>query len=529
MAARQRKRGAPLFSIVTPVYEPPLDALRAMIASVREQTFRDWELLLVDDRSPSGAVRAVLREAAAQDRRITVIERAANGGIVAASNDGVTAAKGEFIALVDHDDTLTEDALEAVAEAIESEPTADYLYSDEDKIDAAGNYQDPFRKPEWSPERLRGQMYTGHLSVMRTALVQRLGGFRSGFDGSQDHDLALRVSEQARTVVHIPRILYHWRVVPGSAAGDVNAKPYAWEAGRKAVQEHLERVGITGRAEFGPLPGTYRIVRTADPDQLISVIIPTRGDSGLVWGQRRCYVIEAVRSLVAKAGHDRYEIVVVYDPPTPAAALAELREIAGDRLVLVPFPEPFNFSAKCNEGFLASSGDIVVMLNDDVEIISDDFLVQLVAPLAEPDVGMTGARLLFSDGTIQHAGHAYRRGHFSHPFFGNDDSDEGPFRALLLNRETSGLTAACVALRRPVYDEVGGFCEELPGNFNDVDFSFKVRGAGYRLIWLAEVRSYHFESRTREPIVHAFEQEIVIGRWPTPDKDIYLPSLPDPQ
>lgn len=518
----------PLFSIVTPVYEPPLDVLQEMIDSVREQSFPDWELVLVDDVSPSPRVRTILREAARADSRITVIERSENGRIVAASNDGVNAATGEFLVLVDHDDLLPPEALQTVAEAVEAEPEVDYLYSDEDKIDENGGHYDVFRKPDWSPERLRGQMYTGHLSVMRTALVRRVGAFRPGFDGSQDHDLALRVTEQARTIVHIPEILYHWRVVPGSAAGDVNAKPYAWEAGRKAVGEHLQRSGIAGTAELGPHPGYYRIKRIADPEVLVSVIVPTRGGSGLVWGQRRCFVVEAVRSVVAKAGHDKFEIVVVYDLPTPPVVLAELREIAGDRLVLVPFDEPFNFSAKCNEGFLASSGEVILLLNDDMEVISDGFMEQMIAPLAEPGVGMTGAHLLYSDGTIQHAGLVYRQQHFGHAFLGAGADDPGAFGALLVSREASGLTAACIAVLRSTYDEVGGLCEELPGSFNDVDFSFKVRAAGFRLIWLADVKLYHFESRTRDKTVLPWEHHFVLDRWETPEKDFYLPTLAAP-
>lgn len=270
------------------------------------------------------------------------------------------------------------------------------------------------------------------------------------------------------------------------------------------------------------------MTRFADPDQLVSIIIPTRGGSGLVWGQRRCYVVEAVRSVVAKAGHERYELVVVYDPPTPPAVLQELRDIAGDRLVLVPYGEPFNFSAKCNEGFLAASGEVIVLLNDDVEVISDDFLGQLIAPLHEPGVGMTGAHLFYSDGTVQHAGLVYRQQHFGHAFLGASPDDPGDFGALLVSREASGLTAACVALLRSTYEEVGGFCEELPGSFNDVDFSFKIRAEGHRLIWLPQVRLYHFESRTRDKTVHAWEHHFILDRWETPDRDYYLPSLAAP-
>ena len=512
----------PFFSVLTPVYDPPLASLSAAIGSVCAQTFGDWELILVDDASTSNAVRALLASAAAGDSRITVIERAANGGIVASSNDAVHAARGQFLALLDHDDMLVPQALERVNAALVESPEADYVYSDEDKLDAEGKLYDEFRKPAWSPERLRGQMYTCHLSVLRTSLVREVGEFRAGYDGSQDHDLVLRVTERARQVVHIPEVLYHWRVVPGSAAGDAEAKPYAWVAGRRAVQDQLGRLGIPGTASYGRVSGHYRIERVADPDTSVSIIIPTRGTSGLVWGERRCFVVEAVASVLARAHLPRLQFVVVYDVGTPPYVLEQLRHMVGDRLVLVPFAEPFNFSAKCNAGFAVSDGDVVVLLNDDVQAISDGFLEQLVAPLAEPGVGMTGARLLFADGRLQHGGHVYADGHFWHAFLGALPDDPGPFAALWVNRECSGLTAACVALRRETYEEVGGLCEELPGNFNDVDFSYKIRRTGRRLLWLANVELYHFESQTRERAVHEWEYEFVAGRWGIPAHDAFV-------
>ena len=512
---------APFFSVLTPVYDPPLAALSAAIESVRAQTFRDWELILVDDASTSDAVRALLARAAAGEERITVIERAANGGIVASSNDAVRAARGQFLALLDHDDVLVPHALEHVHAVLAESPEADYVYSDEDKIDAEGERYDEFRKPDWSPERLRGQMYTCHLSVLRASLVRDVGGFRAGYDGSQDHDLVLRVTERARQVVHVPEVLYHWRVVPGSAAGDTEAKPYAWVAGRRAVQDQLDRLGIAGTASYGRLPGTYRIERIADPSTSVSVIIPTRGSSGLVWGERRSFVVEAVASVLARTSLP-VEFVVVYDVETPPDVLERLRKLAGDRLVLVPFVESFNFSAKCNAGFIASTGDVVVLLNDDIQAITEGFLEQLVAPLAEHDVGMTGARLLFANGRLQHGGHVYRDGHLGHAFLGASPDDPGPFAALWVNRECSGLTAACVALRRETYEEVGGMCEELPCNFNDVDFSYKVRGTGGRLLWLANVELYHFESQTRDRVVHQWEYDFVTRRWSVPRRDVFL-------
>lgn len=510
------------FSVVTPVYNPPVDVLQEMIDSVVAQDFVDWELILVDDCSPDPAVRETLRRAQTADPRVRVVERETNGRIVAASNDGVDAARGEFIVLVDHDDLIVPHALSTVQEVLAADPTVDYVYSDEDKLSPEGEYYDLFRKPDWSPERLRAQMYTSHLSVLRTSLVREVGGFHTGFDGSQDHDLVLRVTELARTVVHIPEVLYHWRVVPGSAAGEADAKPYAWLAGQRAVQAHMDRLGLASTVELGRVTGTYHPRRVLSPEILVSVVIPTRGSEGLVWGQRRCFVVEAVRSLLAHTRHELLEIVVVHDTSTPSGVLDQLRVVAGERLLLVPYPHPFNFSEKCNVGFLASSGEYVVMLNDDVEIVSEEFLEQLVAPLEEESVGMTGARLLFSDSTIQHAGHAYHGYNLTHPYSGLPGDDVGYLGVNAVNREVSGLTAACVGIRRDTYELVGGFSELLPANFNDVDFSCKIRSVGLRNVWLSQVTAFHFESRTREPVVAAWEVEIIKARWDVKGSDPYL-------
>jgi O-antigen biosynthesis protein len=506
---------APLFSIVTPVYEPPVDVLSDTIASVLAQECEDWEWILVDDCSPTEAVRELIRDHASRDPRIRLVERETNGHIVAASNDGIDAARGEFIVLLDHDDLLTSDALSTNAQRIERGEDIDYLYSDEDKVDDEGNLYDEFRKPDWSPERLRGQMYTSHLSVMRTEVVRRVGGFREGYDGSQDHDLALRVGEVARHVVHIPEVLYHWRAVVGSASADINAKPYATIAGAKAVQDHMDRLGLAAKVGQGPVPGHYRITRSLDPAVRVSVVIPTIGQSDLIWGSRRVMVVEAVRSLLARTSHPNLEIVVVYDVPTPESVLRELEEIAGDKLVLERFTRPFNYSEKMNVGCLRASGDRLVFLNDDIEVISDGWLEQLVAPLDEPDVG-----------TVQHAGHAYGRGHYLHPYRDSPRVSYGPFGALIINREASGVTAACAAMRRNTFVEVGGFCEALPANFNDVDLCYKVLGQGERIVYVASVELYHFESRSRERAVHDWERAIVRGRWGIPQLDPYVPDGP---
>lgn len=514
---------APVISVLTPVYNPPIAALRAAVESVRTQGYGAWQLVLVDDCSPSPQVKALLRELAAADDRITVHTRETNGGIVAASNDALRLATGEFVALLDHDDMLAKGALAALAETVEEEPELDYLYTDEDKVSDEGDFYDAFVKPEWSPERLLGQMYTGHLSLLRTSLVREVGGFAVGTDGSQDHDLVLRVTEKARAIVHLPGVYYHWRAIAGSTAHDSEAKPYAWDAGVAAVQRSLDRRGIRGQAHHGPQPGTYRIKRELDPSVKVSIVIPTRGGSAFVWGETRCLVVELVRSLVSLSVHDNLEFVIVYDEPTPKSVLAELREIAGDRATFVLFAEPFNFSAKCNVGYLASSGDVVVFMNDDMQLVTPNFAAELAAPLFEKGVGATGARLLFSDGSLQHGGHVYASGDLTHAGFKGAGDDDGPFRAYLVNRECSGLTAACIAVTRETFEDIGGFSEGLPGNFNDVDFSRKIGSRDLRLLWMVGVTLYHFESLTRDSTVHQWEYDTIMRRWGTPEVDPYFP------
>lgn len=514
---------SPLFTVLTPVYNPPPAVLRDTIASVRSQTFDDWELVLVDDASPDPSVLSMLREAAAADSRIRVIERRENGHIVAASNDGVVAAHGEYLALLDHDDLLTVDALERVAEHLG--PHVDYLYSDEDKIDEESKHLDVFHKPTWSPERLLGQMYTGHLSVLRTNVVRRVGAFRPGYEGSQDHDLVLRVTEAARDIVHIPEVLYHWRLVRGSAAADPHAKPYAQIAGQKAVQDALDRRHDDATAEFIPdFPGCYRLQRRLPPQRTVSLVIPTRGTESLIWGQRRVLAVEACRSALENTDHANIEVVLVYDTATPASVLDAAREVCGDRLVLVHFDKPFNFSEKCNVGALAASGDRIVLLNDDIRVRSPGWLERLVGPLEDPSVGMTGAKLYFADGTLQHVGHSYNRGEYLHPYLGVPGENPGFLSELVVNREVSGVTAAASALSRSVFEEVGGLCEELPVNFNDVDLSYKVRSRGYRILFVANCELYHFESKTRHRVVHGWERDIVVHRWGRPSRDPFMPE-----
>ena len=505
--------GPPRFSIVTPVYDPPIDALRAMITSVATQPFPDWELCLVDDASTDAAVLDVLTEAASADPRVRVTRRVENGGIVRASNDGLAMATGELLVFVDHDDVLGVDALGVIARAIDDHGPVDFAYTDEAKLLPDGRRGMPFYKPDWSPERMRSQMYTGHLSVMRRSLVEALGGFREEFEGSQDYDLVLRLTERTDRILHIPEMLYLWRALPTSAAGDTDAKPYAFEAGRRAVQEHCDRVGIDGTVELLPRAGCHRVRRRVRGEPLVSIVIPTRGGGSRVDGVPRVHVEHAVRSVVERSTYPNIELVVVADRATPPEVVAALEEIGRGRLRLVWFDGPFNFSAKINAGVLESSGDVILMLNDDVEVVTPDWIETLVALAQEPDCGMAGAKLLFADGTLQHAGHVYLGGNMTHIYLGYPEDEPGMEHMLHLERECSGVTAACAAVRRDVFEAVGGLCEDLATNFNDVDFSLKIRQLGLRIVWTPHAVLYHFESSTRVRAVTSADVEIIGARW----------------
>lgn len=518
----------PLFSVITPVYNTPAKEFREMVQSVIDQSFTDWELILVNDNSPASHVVAELSWATETDDRVRVIHRATNGGISAASNDAVDAAQGTFLVLLDHDDTLTPDALELIAEAIHAQPEADYLYSDEDKISLDGELVDVHRKPPWSPERFRHQMYTCHVSVLRTDLVREVGGFDSSMDGSQDHDIVLKVTERARSVVHIPKVLYHWRVMPGSTALGPQEKPYAWYAGQRAVDAHLKRLNISAEAAFGPSAGHYTINYTLPDACRVSLVIPTRGRVGVEWGDERTYVVEAVRAALSKTSHQNVEVVVVYDHhTTPQSVLDELTELVpAEDLVLLPYVGEFNLSRKYNAGALASSGEVILLMNDDVEPAGKAWLESLVGPVLEKGVGVAGARILSSDSTVQHAGYALSAGTYRDVFAWTYSDTIGHFGVLKSNRECSAIGLTCSAVRREVFLDAGGLNERMPREFADLDFSFKLTRLGYRILYVANSEVFHF---SRAPRLDANSPSFaeLTNRWgfPRGERDPYLPDF----
>jgi O-antigen biosynthesis protein len=524
----------PRFSIITPVYQTPAGVLRDTLRSVLRQSFGDWELCIIDDASPDPAVRRTVEELAASDPRVKLAVRATNGGIVDASNDALALATGEFVALLDHDDKLHPDALRLVDAAIGDDPTVDYVYTDEDKIDGKGRHLGPFLKPDWSPERLRTQMYTCHLSVLRRSLVEEVGGFDAGFEGAQDWDLVLRVSERARTVRHVPRVLYHWRGIEGSTAataeegGGEAAKPWAFEAGTRAIQSHCDRTGVQARAVRDPEDlGVYHLEPQLKAEPLVSIVIPTNGQRREIRYQEVTLVEHCVHSIVADSSYSNYEIVVVFDSTTPQATISALEDAAGDRLVLGPFSRPFNFAEKINAGAVRASGEHLVMLNDDIEVATPDWLERMVMYSSIAEVGAVGARLLLEDGRLQHGGVAFEGGLPGHPYYGWAGDAAGYGNALKIARNLLAVTGACLMTRSDVFAEVGGLGTSYPINYNDVDYCLKVREAGRRVVWDPDLVMTHFESSSRSSDVADWEKAKLLDRWagatnPDPYSNPYL-------
>ena len=505
----------PRFSILTPVYETPAPVLRQMLKSVRTQSFSDWELCLVDDCSDEQHVGEILAEAQRKDARIRVERRERNGGIVAASNDALQMAQGEFLALLDHDDELHPDALALVHEAIEATPDADYVYTDEDKIDLAGHHSGPFFKPDWSPDRMRTQMYSCHLSVLRRSLVEEVGGFDPEFEGSQDWDLVLRTTERARAVLHVPRILYHWRTLETSAAGGgEEAKPWAFEAGKRAVQAHCGRIGLEARVERDEADaGVYHLEPELQSRPPVSIVIPTGGQIREVRYEPVRLVSHCVRSIVEKSTYDAYEIVCVVDSSTDRAVLDELREIAGDRLRLVPHEGPFNFSAKINSGAVRSEGEHLLLLNDDMEVATPNWIERMVMYSGIPEVGAVGGRLLWEDGRLQHVVVRFENGLPGHLYRGFSGDYKGYANSVRVVQNCLAVTGACLMTRRELFDEVGGLTTTLPVNYNDIDYCLKLRAAGRRVLYDPDLVMYHFESSSRSTEVEDWEKDLLKDRW----------------
>ncbi len=501
----------PLFSLIVPVYKPVIAELRECIESVLAQSYTRWQLCLALDGPQPPEVAACIESY--HDERLTMFRRPENGGIAAASQDALDTAVGDFIGLLDNDDTLAPWALERMAQEIAAHDDVDFLYSDEDKLDENGRRVDHFPKPGWAPERLRSHMYTGHFTVYRTEVARRVGGFRPGYDGSQDHDLALRVGEVARRVVHIPEVLYHWRMSINSAAASPDAKPWAYEAGLRAIQSHLDRVGIDAEASrIDGYPGYLKYEPRSAPDTTVSIVIVTGGHHRVIRGRSERLVDHAIRSIVERSTFADFEIVVVLDRHSDASLGDELAAI-DERVRIVQDRSDFNYSSANNLGASWARNELLLFLNDDTEVITENWLERLAMFALLKGVGAVGCRLDFEDGRIQHAGvlgrtvPQHRARGAMHPYYGLIGGLQ------VTTHNVSIVTGACLMVRRDHFFDVGGFAEDLPLSYNDVDLCYRLLHAGYRNVLDMHTRLFHFESSSRQPAIHAGELETLTARW----------------
>ncbi len=523
--ARQRtvKWKQPLtISIAVPVYRTPEPYLRQMIASVQAQTYPYWELCIANGSPEDEKLRQILEEYAQQDSRIRVKQLAQNTGIAGNTNAALEMASGTYVGLLDHDDLLAPDTLYEIAlvlkKAQEREETLpELIYTDEDKIsqDCSEHFQ-PNLKPDFSPDLLRSNNYICHFLVTARELLERVGGFDSRYDGAQDYDFILRCTEQARRISHVPKVLYHWRTHVQSTADNPISKQYAYDAGKRAIEAHLERCGLSGEVERRKEFGFYRVKYRVQGEPLVSVIIPNKDEKETL---EKC-----LNSIFANTDYSNYEIIVVENNSTTCEIFEYYKEIDGrNGIRVVYWDREFNYSAINNFGIAHANGSYLVCMNNDMEVISRDWMTELLGHCQRPGTGIVGTRLYYPDDTVQHAGIIVGLGGVAGNIFtGLKRLHTGYMHRDSLQQNLSAVTAACMMVSREAYDAAGGFEEKLAVAFNDVDFCLKVRRAGYLVVYDPYAELYHYESKTRgaedtKEKVQRFQREIEYMRsnWTT--------------
>ncbi len=505
---REKFKDGPLISIVVPAYLTPERFLRQMLDSLLAQTYANWELCLANGSPEDPDMQTVLKAYSEMDRRIRYQDLEENLGIAENTNAAFAMAKGEFVGLLDHDDLLAPNALYEVAMALEQHPQADVIYTDEDKVttDLSEHFQ-PHLKPDFNLDLLRSNNYICHFLVVRRCIVEKTGGFRREFDGAQDYDFIFRCVEQAREIVHVPEILYHWRTHKSSTADNPSSKMYAFEAGKRAIEGNLERTGTKGTVEHTPDFGFYRVKYPVQGEPLVSIIIPNR--------EEKDTLKECVESIFEKTSYKNYEIIIVENNSSSDEIFNYYRQLSKEPKVhLVRWKKEFNYSAINNFGVRNAKGEYLLFLNNDVKIIDADWLTEMLGVCQRREVGAVGAKLLYPDNTIQHAGCVVGIGGIAGNMFVNMPAERtGYLHKASLLQDMSCVTAACMMMKKSVFEEAGGFTEELAVAFNDVDLCLKVRSHDHLIVYDPYVRLYHYESKSRgtedsEEKVRRFQKEI---------------------
>lgn len=499
----------PKMSIVVPLYKTPEEYLKKMIASVEQQTYSNWELCLSDGSGADSPLTELLNEYEKKDSRIRVVRNEMPLQISDNTNQALDIVTGDWIAFMDHDDTLTHDALYECVKAINEDPEIDMIYSDEDKISMDGKeFFQPHFKSDFNIDMLRGTNYFCHLTVVKKELYQKAGNLQGEYDGAQDYDFVLRCVEHARKVKHIPRVLYHWRAHKDSTAENPESKLYAFEAGARAVQAHYDRVGIHAKVESTKYLGIYRSKYYFDERPLVSIIIPNKDH---IEDLDKC-----ISALEGKATYKNLEYIIVENNSEKEETFEyyEALKQKNPKVQVVTWEGAFNYSAINNFGVSYAKGDFYLFLNNDTEIINEDCIEELLGYCLRPDVGAVGARLFYEDGTIQHAGVIIGlQGVAGHPCNGEPHESPGYFGRAIIAHDCSAVTAACVMVKRQVFEEVGGFDPKLAVAFNDIDFCLKIRKAGYLIVYNPYAQLYHYESKSRgqedtEEKIRRFQGEI---------------------
>lgn len=480
----------PLISIVVPVYNTPQVFLRQMIESVQNQSYSEWELC-IGNASPENKEMKKILEEYKNDARIKEVEIPENKGISQNTNRAMEIASGEWIGLLDHDDLLAPNALYEIAKAVNEHLDAEVIYTDEDKVttDLKEHFQ-PHLKPDFNLDLLRSNNYICHFFVASRDLIKRVGGFRPEFNGAQDYDLILRCTEQAKQIVHIPKILYHWRVHKASTADNPASKMYAFDAGKRAIEEHLVRCRTKGTVQHTKDLGFYRVKYEVCGEPLVSIIIPNKDQSEAL---KKC--LDSIRE---KTSYRNYEIIIVENNSEEPETFAFYKKIAGEKIKIVTWEGEFNYSAINNFGVRHARGDYLLLLNNDVEIINGDWLTEMLSHCQRKEVGIVGAKLYYPDNTIQHAGIIIGIGGVAGSVFvGLPRAFSGYLHKASIQLDLSAVTAACMLVKRSVFEQVGGLEEKLKVAFNDVDFCLRVREKGYLVVYDPYAELYHYESKTR--------------------------------
>ena len=484
---------APKFSVVVPLYHTPAKFLKDLVRSMMYQSYANWELCLVNASPEDVHLTSLLENWAMRDKRIRVIRLEKNLGIAQNTNAGIAASTGEFIAFLDHDDFLEPDALFCYADALNKDKTIDVFYSDEDKTDEyAAHYFYPHFKSDFNIDLLHANNYMCHFLAVRKSLVDTVGGLNEKFDGAQDYDFVLRLTENTKKIYHCPRILYHWRCSNQSTAANQGNKMYAIHAGKAALNAHYKRIGWNARAQEGAVDGWYQTKFTLKEEPLVSILIPNKDHTD--------DLDVCLNSFFERADYQNYEFIIIENNSVLPETFAYYEKIEKehDNVKVVYWEAGFNYSAINNFGFKFAKGDYIMLLNNDVELITPDIFQSMLGFCMRPEVGIVGAKLLYNDHTVQHAGVLVGAGGLAdHVFKGIHEDDPGYKGRAISSQDVSAVTAACLLVKRSVYEEVGGLEDEFQVAFNDVDFCLKVRKAGYLIVYDADVKLFHYESKSR--------------------------------